>query len=248
MELINKPLTEKQKKFSEIYCSSKGLLSNQECAVEAGYAKDSAYARATELLNPKICPHVVKYIHEIEADIKTKYQITKDSHMAELWRIREESKKKNRPLVWLRAEELRGKLMGYYVDKKQTLNVNKSLNDLTEEELEKRMNDIHTQYSHFIDLEEPEKKIINAEIQGDRKAEKYKRGFELARKMLRANGLEIEDPISESSERIQTLRKISDPEPATKKSKKAMKELEEYQEERRKIRDKSKTQPEKIKW
>jgi len=148
MELINKPLTEKQKKFSEIYCSSKGLLSNQECAVEAGYAKDSAYARATELLNPKICPHVVKYIHEIEADIKTKYQITKDSHMAELWRIREESKKKNRPLVWLRAEELRGKLMGYYVDKKQTLNVNKSLNDLTEEELEKRMNDIHTQYSH----------------------------------------------------------------------------------------------------
>ena len=56
MELINKPLTEKQKKFSEIYCSSKGLLSNQECAIEAGYAKDSAYARATELLNPKICP------------------------------------------------------------------------------------------------------------------------------------------------------------------------------------------------
>jgi len=138
--------------------------------------------------------------------------------------------------------------MGYYVDKKQTLNVNKSLNDLTEEELEKRMNDIHTQYSHFIDLEEPEKKIINAEIEGDRKAEKYKRGFELARKMLRANGLEIEDPTSESYERIQTLRKISDPEPATKKSKKAMKELEEYQEERRKIRDKSKTQPEKIKW
>ena len=152
MELINKPLTEKQKKFSEIYCTYKGVLSNQECAVEAGYAKDSAYARATELLNPKICPHVVKYIHEIEEDVKTKYEISKDSHMAELWRICEEAKNKNQTLVRLRAEELRGKLMGYYVDKKQTLNVNKSLNDLSEEELEKRMNDIRSQYSHFIEV------------------------------------------------------------------------------------------------
>ena len=95
MELIRKPLTEKQKKFAEIYCNSHGLLSNTECAVEAGYAKDSAYARAHELLNPEICPHVVKYIREIEDDIKTKFSISKDSHMAELWRIREEAKQKN---------------------------------------------------------------------------------------------------------------------------------------------------------
>jgi hypothetical protein len=238
MELIKKPLTEKQKKFAEIYSSSKGLLSNQECAIEAGYSKDSAYARAHELLNPKICPHVVKYIHEIEADIKTKYQITKDSHMAELWRIREESKKKNRPLVWLRAEELRGKLMGYYVDKKQTLNVNKSLDELTEEELEKRMNEIHSQYSHFIELDEPEKKIIKAELEGDRKAAKYKQGFELARKMLKANGLEIEDPTNEKVQELRDLQKIIEKE-ETPEQKKAMETLEEYQEERRKERSKS---------
>ena len=64
----SKPLTEKQKKFAQIYCSSKGLLSNQECATEAGYSKESAYARAHELLNPKICPDVVKYIKEIEEE------------------------------------------------------------------------------------------------------------------------------------------------------------------------------------
>ena len=166
MDLINKPLTEKQKKFAEVYCASKGLLSNQECAVEAGYAKDSAYARATELLNPKICPHVVKYIKEIEQDYQTKYEITKDNHMAELWRIREESKKKNRPLVWLRAEELRGKLMGYYIDKKQNLNVNKTLGDLTEEELEKKQRDILEQYSHFIELKEPEKVVMARAVLG----------------------------------------------------------------------------------
>jgi phage terminase small subunit len=189
MELINKPLTEKQKKFAEIYCSNKGLLSNQECAIEAGYSKDSAYARAHELLNPKICPHVVKYIREIEEDIKTKYEISKDSHMAELWRIREEAKKKEQTLVRLRAEELRGKLMGYYVDKKQTLNVNKTLDDLTEEELTQKQRNILEQYSHFIDLKEPEKKIVEAEIRGDRKASIYKEGFELALKQLREMGI-----------------------------------------------------------
>jgi hypothetical protein len=40
--------------------------------------------------------------------------------------------------VRLRAEELRGKLMGYYVEKKQQLNVNKTLNDMSEEELENK--------------------------------------------------------------------------------------------------------------
>ena len=175
MDLIRKPLTEKQKKFAEIYCNSHGLLSNTECAIEAGYAKDSAYQRSHELLNPEICPHVVNYIHEIEDDIKTKFSISKDSHMAELWRIREEAKNKNQTLVRLRAEELRGKLMGYYVEKKQQLNVNKTLNDMSEEELENRMNQIHKQYSHFIDLKEPEKQIINAEVRGDQKAAKYKK-------------------------------------------------------------------------
>ena len=226
MELVNKPLTEKQKKFAEIYCSSKGLLSNQECAIEAGYSKDSAYARAHELLNPKICPHVVKYIREIEEDIKTKYEISKDSHMAELWRIREEAKKKEQTLVRLRAEELRGKLMGYYVDKKQTLNVNKTLGDLSEEELIEKQRSILEQYSHFIDLKEPQKKIVEAEIRGDRKAAKYKEGFELAVKQLRENG--VNNPEAER------LRQIAEHSTETDS------ELEEYNKRREKERSNDK--------
>ena len=247
MQLIKKPLTEMQKKFAEIYSNSKGLLSNQECAVEAGYSKDSAYARAHELLNPKICPHVVKYIHQIEEEIKTKYVITKDSHMAELWRIREESKKKNRPLVWLRAEELRGKLMGYYVDRKQSLNVNKSLDDLTEEELIKKQREIMDKYSHFIDLEEPEKKIVEAELSGDRKASTYKEAFELARKLLEKNNISIGDPESELSEEVKRLDKIHTPDPDTPEHLDAMKVLEKYQEERANERSKYKPKMEKIK-
>ena len=247
MELIRKPLTELQKKFAEIYCNSKGLLSNQECAIEAGYSKESAYQRAHELLNPKICPHVVNYIHQIEDEIKKKYVITKDSHMAELWRIREESKKKNRPLVWLRAEELRGKLMGYYIDKKQTLNVNKSIDDLTEEELIKKQREIMDKYSHFIDLEEPEKKIVEAELSGDRKASMYKEAFELARRKLNENGISIAEPDSEAYEEIKRLDKIHNPEPDTPKHTEAMKALNDYQDKRKQQRSKSTTKMEKLK-
>ncbi len=122
--------------------------------------------------------------------------------MAELWRIREEASKKGRPLVRLRAEELRGKLMGYYVDKKQTLNVNKTLGDLTEDELIQKQRSILEQYSHFIDLKEPQKKIVEAEIRGDRKAAKYKEGFDLAVKQLRENGI--------SNHEAERLRKIAE--------------------------------------
>ena len=247
MELINKPLTEKQKKFAEILSANEGLMSNQECAIAAGYSRDSAYQRAHELLNPKICPHVVKYIYEIKAEYKIKYQITKDSHQAELWRIREEAKKKNRPLVWLRAEELRGKLMGYYIDKKQTLNVNKSIDDLTEEELIKKQREIMDKYSQFIDLEEPEKKIVEAELSGDRKASTYKEAFELARRKLNENGILIGDPDSEAYEEIKRLDKIHNPEPDTPKHIEAMKALNDYQDKRKKQRSKSTTKMEKLK-
>ena len=53
MKLIDKPLTEKQRKFAELYVQEFGRLSATECAINAGYSKDSAYQRAHELLNNK---------------------------------------------------------------------------------------------------------------------------------------------------------------------------------------------------
>ena len=62
--LISKPLTEMQKEFSRLHVENVGRLSNTECAIRAGYKPESAYQRAHELLNPKICPHVVQHIAE----------------------------------------------------------------------------------------------------------------------------------------------------------------------------------------
>ena len=143
MRKIDKPLTERQKKFAEIYVMSSGILSNTECAIEAGYDRGSAYQRAYELLNHEICPHVVNFINDIRKDISSRYEINRDNHITELWRIREEAKKKGNQMVRLRAEELRGKIMGYYIEKKAILNVNKKpIDDMSLPELYEKMKSI----------------------------------------------------------------------------------------------------------
>jgi len=49
MKLVEKPLTELQKKFARYYVEAKygnQHLTNTECAIKAGYSPDSAYTRA----------------------------------------------------------------------------------------------------------------------------------------------------------------------------------------------------------
>ena len=82
--IISKPLTEMQKEFARLHVENsfgKGTLSNTECAIKSGYAPESAYQRAHELLNPKLCPHVVKYISEMKDDFRKKNNIDPDKHM-----------------------------------------------------------------------------------------------------------------------------------------------------------------------
>ena len=60
--LINQPLTDKQKKFADGIVDNIGAnkLTNTQIAINAGYDPESAYQRAYELLNPRLSPHVVK--------------------------------------------------------------------------------------------------------------------------------------------------------------------------------------------
>ena len=54
MRLIDKPLTEMQRKFARYHVEAKygnQHLTNTECAIKAGYAPDSAYQRAYESIN-----------------------------------------------------------------------------------------------------------------------------------------------------------------------------------------------------
>ena len=69
---IDKPLTDMQRKFANGIVDNLGAnkLTNTQIAINAGYEPESSYQRAYELLNPRICPHVVKYIAERKVDFQ----------------------------------------------------------------------------------------------------------------------------------------------------------------------------------
>ena len=147
--LVEKTLTELQKKFARLYVESSygtGHLTNTEAAIQAGYSPDSAYQRAYELLNPRISPHVVNYIGKLKEDFRIKNNIDPDKHMARLNHLGNIAEQNKMIGVSLRAEELRGKVAGYYIDRQIIKNKN-DINDLSKEELEDRMNKIAEEYN-----------------------------------------------------------------------------------------------------
>ena len=148
-DLVKRPLTDMQKEFVRLYVESDGQLSKTECARLAGYDEKSAYQRAYELTNPKIYPNVVSEIGRYKQEYAEKYNITFDNHKQILAKIRDKALEKEMFGVAGRMEELRGKLMGYYVDKSMNVNKN-SIEDLTAEQLEERMKAIITDYENIL--------------------------------------------------------------------------------------------------
>ena len=151
-KLVDKQLTQMQKIFANLYVENfygKTSLNNTEIAIKAGYASDSAYQRAYELLNPKISPHVVKYIGELKEDFRVRNSITPDKHMARLEHLGRRAENKDMLGVAMRAEELRGKVAGYYVDRQIIKRDN--IDDLSEEQLEEKMKQTTEDYSLLLD-------------------------------------------------------------------------------------------------
>ena len=152
MKLVEKPLTEMQKMFCNMYVENyfgNSNLTNTQVAMKAGYASDSAYQRAYELLNPKISPHVVKRIGELKEDFRIKNNIDPDKHMARLNYLGQIAEENKMVGVALRAEELRGKVAGYYIDKQIIKNTD-SIDNLSAEALQQKMKQIIEDNQHFI--------------------------------------------------------------------------------------------------
>ena len=156
MRLIDKPLTDMQRKFARYYVEAffgKEYLSNTEVAIKSGYAPDSSYQRAYELLNPEISPHVVSYIGKLKEEFKIKHNIDPDKHMARLNHLGRLAEEKGQFGVAGRMEELRGKVAGYYIDR-QIVKTKKGIDDMNEDELNERMEQILTDYKHILTPEE----------------------------------------------------------------------------------------------
>jgi predicted TIM-barrel enzyme len=93
--------------------------------------------------NPKYFPLVVKYIGELRAEVREKYGITFEKHIAELAKIRNESLKNKAWSAAVNAEVARGKAGGLYVDQKlvMTGNVDNMSSDEIKDRLRKILDD-----------------------------------------------------------------------------------------------------------
>jgi phage terminase small subunit len=145
---VPKRLTEMQQRFAQLLVSNEGRKTPTECAIEAGYDKDSAYVRASELRNPQKYPLVVKYIGEIREEYQKKYEVTYERHISELGKIREAALKKGAFSAANNAEVARGKAAGLYIEQK-IIRTGK-LDDMSKEEMEKELKSILDEYSPLL--------------------------------------------------------------------------------------------------
>ena len=73
---VPKRLTNQQIKFANLLVAEQGRKTATQCAIEAGYAKDSARQAASVLQNPKKYPLVVQYIGELREEWQKQYEVT----------------------------------------------------------------------------------------------------------------------------------------------------------------------------
>ena len=111
-------LTPKQQKFIDLYCSKYGELSASDCARLAGYEADSSHSRATELLDWRKYPAVVREIDLRLADTRKLWSINK---------IKQKAESKGNYGGAAKCEELRAKLGGLFIERIQTMNINQEL-------------------------------------------------------------------------------------------------------------------------
>ena len=164
---VPKQLTEMQIKFAQLLVTNEGRKSPTECAIEAGYEKDSAHVRASELRNPNKFPLVVKYIGEIRDEYQKKYDVTYGRHITELARIRDEARAKGAWSAATNAEIARGKAAGLYIEQK-IIHHNK-VEDMTADQLMGKMKKIlddnrgliEADFQEVLEKPTPPKKVID---------------------------------------------------------------------------------------
>ena len=157
---VPKRLTEMQMKFANELVHNEGRMTAYQCAIDAGYAEDRARVTASELQSPKMYPLVAQYIGELRTELQKKYSVTFENHIAELAQLRNDARDKKAWSAAVNAEIARGKAAGLYIEQK-IIRTGK-LDDLSEEELDKRIAETLDQYSpilNAIDVEELKEEV-----------------------------------------------------------------------------------------
>ena len=154
-----------QIKFAHELVTNEGRMNGTEAAIAAGYSPDTAKNAASKLQNAKMYPLVVQYIGELRTENQKKYDVTFESHITELGKIKNEALKNKAWSAAVNAEVARGKVAGLYIEQK-IIRTGK-LDDLSEEELDKRIAEVLDQYSPI--LEGVEVKELKSDVKQKQK-------------------------------------------------------------------------------
>ena len=138
-------ITPMQQKFIDNYCAKYGQWSATQCAINAGYDIKSAHTRASELLDWKKHPDIALEIQGRVAGLREAWDIDRDRHLAMLTKIRDAAMNKGQYGVANKAEELRGKVAGLYIDRNITLT-----KELSEDEINSKIKNIFPDRASFM--------------------------------------------------------------------------------------------------
>ena len=111
---MNKPFNPREQKFIDQMVQFCGKKTATQIAIDSGYNSAGARTRASELMaRADIRDEIDLRLEEV----RKKWLITKDLHYQELGELRDMAKETKNVNAAVRAEELRGKVAGLYIDR-----------------------------------------------------------------------------------------------------------------------------------
>ena len=147
----NRKLTRRQEKFVKELVSNDGLITMREAAIRAGYPAASAYARAHELTNSNICPHVVNEISRYRDELDEMYGVGYKKHVRDLQKIRDLALENGAYSAAVQAEYRRGMAQGdIYVSKSEIRTG--SIDQMSREDVERELDRIRKSFEPVIDI------------------------------------------------------------------------------------------------
>ena len=141
----DKPLKRREQLFVNELVSKDGQITMRDAAINAGFPPRSAHARAHEMTNPAISPHIVKAIKQYRAELDRKYGVEYHRHLRDLQKIRDMALEAGAFSAAVQAEYRRGQAHGeIYVSKSEIRHG--TIESMSKEEVLKAIAELKQQY------------------------------------------------------------------------------------------------------
>ena len=146
----NVKLTEKQ----ELFCQAKAAgQNNREAALSAGFGSASAAVTASRMMRkPAILSRISALQHGTELSANARVSLVesirdeRQAHIKRLADLSELARSKGQTSAAIRAEELIGKVLGFYVEQQVALSVTQSISDAKPEEIKAALSEAMARY------------------------------------------------------------------------------------------------------